>query len=247
MAFLRCREHKPVQRRIVADHRVSVHRNIKAAGLNEVMIVVITFACRPWGRGGLHYAVCLHEIGKGGRGLAAAWLAQMGAVPAMNAKWNGLSMVRQIRPTSSEFWHGWSDLMLTKQRSPTPTGSSALHGASCPGALGSGGGGGGWGSKMPPPLPCKDLAREGDGGGAPPSINHPAGQERPSDGGCMNAGSDDDEALGIWSARNRPCMGGGCQAPARPAANIRGQAECLGPLLLWWLSLAFRFRHLVPD
>ena len=52
--------------------------------------------------------------------------------------------------------------------------------------------------------------------------NHPAGQERPSDGGCMNAGSDDDEALGIWSARNRPCMGGGCQAPARPAANIRG-------------------------
>ena len=140
----------------------------------------------------------------------------------MNAKWNGLSMVRQIRPTSSEFWHGWSDLMLTKQRSPTPTRSSALHGASCPGALGSGGGGGGWGSKMPPPLPCKALAREGDGGGAPPSINHPAGQERPSDGGCMNAGSDDDEALGIWSARNRPCMGGGCQAPARPAANIRG-------------------------
>jgi hypothetical protein len=45
MAFLRCREHEPVQRRIVADHRVSVHRNIKAAGLNEVMIVVITFAC----------------------------------------------------------------------------------------------------------------------------------------------------------------------------------------------------------
>ena len=89
-----------------------------------------------------------------------------------------------------------------------------MHGGSTPGRLGQGEGGGGEAESA---CACNPLARGGGDGDAPPSMNHPAGQERPSDEGLKKAGSDADveDASICWSS-TRPRVGGVGQKPAPP-------------------------------